>query len=532
MKKFLSIFVLALVAFAATAAQFTVYEDNSTSTYVPLYGKYLDTKGTRVQVIYPESALADIVGLPINSVKFYITNNGGNPLSGGKVDVLVGTTDQTQFPSSGTAPITGLTHVAYITMTQGETELLINFENPFVYAGGNLVIETAVEEETADYTDIYFAGKYEYGSYNAVTYTYSWARQSFYPKATFDYTPAEYAAVVTPNALDFGRLYPEQAAELTFTVKNRGANAFTPAFSGIAAPFTVAPEPAEIASGESVEYTVTFAPTALGEYNGTLAIDCGAAGQFQIALSGAQVEVPAEVVVAQGEATNKLVPVDPENYEHVGGGAFSQMIYPAEMLTDLAGKKLTGIRFHTTQAMTLNGGNIQLSLKEVEEDAFAAKTPITGMTVVANGAPVAGTTELVFEFTEPYEYAGGNLAVEARVTTNGNYSFQDAYLGVVRENAAYAYYYNFGFEDALVNFLPMATISYEKGETPVEEWDLGDVNHDHSVDVNDVTMMISYILGNDPEPFYLTEANVDGDAEGAIDVNDVTAVIAIILNAE
>lgn len=67
---------------------------------------------------------------------------------------------------------------------------------------------------------------------------------------------------------------------------------------------------------------------------------------------------------------------------------------------------------------------------------------------------------------------------------------------------------------------------------PDPEWQLGDVNHDGDVDVNDVTALISYILGNVPEEFYLTEANVDGDADATIDVGDVTALISNILAAE
>lgn len=73
---------------------------------------------------------------------------------------------------------------------------------------------------------------------------------------------------------------------------------------------------------------------------------------------------------------------------------------------------------------------------------------------------------------------------------------------------------------------------YVISATEVIEWQLGDVNHDHDVDVNDVTAIISHILGSTPENFYLTEANVDGDALGDIDVNDVTALIALILSAQ
>ena len=525
MKKFFSLLFVAIVAFAAQAATTNLYQDGpmTSSEQVPFYGMYMDTPGTRVQLIYPESALTDLVGLPINSITFYILNDGGNPVNGGKVNVLVGTTDQTSFPSSGATPIEGLNKVAEITMVQGASSLPIVFDQPFVYTGGNLVIETEVVEAAENYAAITFQGAY--GSNNAITYTYSWQTRGFYPMATVDYTPQDYAATVRPAALDFGRIYPEQTAELTFRIDNKGANAFTPAFSGIQAPFSVSPEPAEIPGSGFVTYTVTFAPTALGEYSQTLAIDCGAAGQFQVALSGAQVEVPAEVVVAEGTSTNKMVPVDPENYEHVGGGAFSQMIYPADMMTDLAGKKITGIRFHTKEAMTLNGGNIQLSIKEVEQDFFGAPEAITGMTVVANGAPVAGENELVFEFTEPYEYQGGNLAIEALVTAQGNYSFSDAYLGVESTGASFAHIYNFGWEEGVVNFLPMATFSYVKEDTPEPQGMRGDVNGDDAVTIKDVTVLIDLLLSGAEAP-----ATADCNLDESVTIKDVTVLIDYLLS--
>ncbi|MBO4443912.1 MAG: chitobiase/beta-hexosaminidase C-terminal domain-containing protein [Bacteroidaceae bacterium] len=54
----------------------------------------------------------------------------------------------------------------------------------------------------------------------------------------------------------------------------------------------------------------------------------------------------------------------------------------------------------------------------------------------------------------------------------------------------------------------------------------GDVNGDGSVDVADVTMLVSMILGNMPVN---AAANVNEDAEGAVDVADVTALVSIIL---
>ena len=55
----------------------------------------------------------------------------------------------------------------------------------------------------------------------------------------------------------------------------------------------------------------------------------------------------------------------------------------------------------------------------------------------------------------------------------------------------------------------------------------GDANGDGTVDVNDVTAVISYILGKNPEPFIFDNANVNGDED--VNVNDVTLIIGIIL---
>ncbi len=64
------------------------------------------------------------------------------------------------------------------------------------------------------------------------------------------------------------------------------------------------------------------------------------------------------------------------------------------------------------------------------------------------------------------------------------------------------------------------------------EWALGDVNHDHFVNVADVTALIKYILtsGAEPEEFYTEQANVDGDAADVLNVADVTALIQVVLN--
>ena len=57
---------------------------------------------------------------------------------------------------------------------------------------------------------------------------------------------------------------------------------------------------------------------------------------------------------------------------------------------------------------------------------------------------------------------------------------------------------------------------------------IGDVNHDNMVDVDDVTLLISYVLGTPAGTFCTECGNVN--QSGAIDVDDVTLLISIILN--
>ena len=398
-----------------------------------------------------------------------------------------------------------------------------------------MVIEFKVAE-TGNYTNVYFYGQNAANAAANVIYG-QWTKYTadFYPKTTFDFDPVDDKAVVSTNALAFGQLYPEQEAEpQTFTIRNVGKNAFTPVFSGVAAPYSVTPAPAEIASGESVEYTVTFAPTELGEYNQTLAIDCGNAGEFQIALTGAMVEVPAEIVVAEGTTTSSTLPVEAGAYNYTAGGNQAQMIYGADLMTALAGKKINGIKFHASAPLqALSGGEIQLSLKVVDQDAFDRDAPaaITDLTVVATGTPVIGESEIVFVFDEPFTYEGGNLVVETLTTQGGAYSFRDKFLGITTTDyVSYGRFNDMGWETHVYKFLPMATFSYVKEETPEPDVMRGDVNGDNHLDITDATALIDYVLSGDASNIVLENAKCDND--DLVNITDVTALIDYLLSGQ
>jgi len=59
-------------------------------------------------------------------------------------------------------------------------------------------------------------------------------------------------------------------------------------------------------------------------------------------------------------------------------------------------------------------------------------------------------------------------------------------------------------------------------------FELGDVNHSKSIDIEDVTMLINAVLGNPTSNYFPEQANCNG--QGGVDIEDVTALISRVLN--
>ena len=185
--KLLSALFIALAGFATMqAGEITLFEGTNANEKVPIRGQYVDTENYTIQTIMPEDQLTELVGKEINSIKFYVANEGGSQLEGGLLAVSVGTTTTTSFPSWSPSPLEGLTHVADITFTKGETEILINFEAPFTYEGGNFVIETKVVTTTV-WEDVAFYGLNSGYNNALVKGNYTASVEQFFPKTTFGF---------------------------------------------------------------------------------------------------------------------------------------------------------------------------------------------------------------------------------------------------------------------------------------------------------------------------------------------------------
>ncbi len=483
--------------------------------YSPINTPYLDEAGTRTQSIFPASDLGVMTNDVINSVTFY--SSEAISVGQGVINVLVGETTQNAF--YGNDYVEGLTQVATISMVPGVTELVITFDSPYYYQGGNLVIETNVVEAT-ECCYIPFIG------YRPTNYpTISRGEVSkFLPKVTFDYgTDEAFSAKVVPDEVTFNTIRAEQEDVQSVVLTNNGQNAFTASFSTLA-PFAVDMEATELAAGASLEIPVTFAPMHAGEYNGALTIDCGEAGILTAVLNGTAHEAALDLTVGDETDYASFVPIYGADIDIVG--TMGQMIYPDTMLTELVGSKLIGLKFHTYKEVQMKGGVIQLSLKIVENNVFSRPEAETELTAVATVSPVYNGTDLEFEFFEPFEYNGGHLLVECLVTEAGTTNYRQTYFyGTPTDDnvAIYTTIGYYGVETDFVPFIPKATFTYQKAAVM-----RGDVNNDGFTNISDAIALVNAILNDSWSEINMTNADVDYSE--TVDISDATKLINYILN--
>ena len=533
MKNSFKLFAAALMALAMfmpvqANEQLTICDEGAQSPYVPFWNIDYQSNGMHSQFIYPAAMLAQMNGEAINSFTFYLKGTDGILADGGKLVIKIGETDVPTYANASDFREVN-TVVAGMPLQPGVTELTVIFPAPYEYHGGNLVVDFTNPEVGGEN---WFGWNYWLGAstsgYTAIGS--NGMMYSFLPKVTFDYgVLQEWEAMVDPLELNFN--IPAEREEVqTITLINRGQNAFTPVIGSVDAPLYIDVEPVELATGESLEIPVKFAPNVEITGNAELTIDCGQAGSFVVKINFTATAPIYEVTVGDRNDNYNFLPIYSYYMDEVG--TYGQMIYTEEMMGDVKDNKITKVTFYPTRALSgdLANGEIQLSFKKVEENGFSTSAPITEMTAVANYTVEGGETLLEFVLDEPYLYNGGSLAIEALCVHEVNHFAQTYFFG----NTLSGYYpslYHFSSTTSRSYFLPMATFTYDKAQTPPqpEEWQLGDVNHDHAVNVADVTDLIKYILtsGSEPVEFYIEQANVDGIDQ--INVADVTALIQKIL---
>ena len=171
-----------------------------------------------------------------------------------------------------------------------------------------------------------------------------------------------------------------------------------------------------------------------------------------------------EFTVFDGTDQNEYIPFRATYFDY--SPYCGQVIYPADQLTELQGKEITGIKFYVANETgnVMNGGELSVYLCATENTTFySSLIQESEFTLVGATAMTLGESEIAFNFTEPYTYEGGNLALMVYVSVEGTYSGNGYFYGVNADvnGAAYGWY-----AVSAQAFYPKTTFTYEGGEEP------------------------------------------------------------------
>ena len=164
----------------------TVADGTSTTSNAPIYGYWTDAYQHN-QIIYPASMLEEYVGQSLNSIKFYSTTD----LTGWGTRIInlnLAIVDESSFATA--SPLQAeMTNVYNAQVTLLSDGMQMNFTQPFVYQGGNLLVDINYEKSSYVSKDWYAvsstaAAIYGYSSSSASGIT-SWTKVDYLPKAQF-----------------------------------------------------------------------------------------------------------------------------------------------------------------------------------------------------------------------------------------------------------------------------------------------------------------------------------------------------------
>ncbi len=183
---------LLLIAVGARADEITVNDGEATSSFVPVYGYYADAY-TRSQFIIPAKDLVDASNSYITKMTFYSANstvNWGNAKF--KISLSEPAVESFASDESYAFKEDGLTEVFNGSLSVNNGVMVVDFDTPYQYGGGNLLVDFS-EIETGTYNSVVWNGVnaeggsvlgYSYSSLEAINNN---ANMGFSPKVTFEY---------------------------------------------------------------------------------------------------------------------------------------------------------------------------------------------------------------------------------------------------------------------------------------------------------------------------------------------------------
>ena len=215
-KLLFSLVLWVMAAFVPAMAQnpLTVYDGGNINQYVPIYGYYCDSY-LKCEFVIPATDLADLNGQQITELTWYLSTKPTK--AWGNFTVFIKEVAETTI--SEYSGLENATVVYEGALDASGENFVIEFQAPYVYNGGNLLI--GVYHQKGAYSTSAFYGTnvtgacvqgYSYSSLDDVTAT----QRNFIPKTTFAYSPAGSSIYIKPTNLAVSNIGPNEAT-LTWT---------------------------------------------------------------------------------------------------------------------------------------------------------------------------------------------------------------------------------------------------------------------------------------------------------------------------
>ena len=215
------------VTLAGQAAyELTLCEGTKTNSNLPIYGLYVDEYVQNNQMIYPDEMLQGINGKAITSMTFYL--NGGMKFATTATFSLKNLNADTPEYESTPVPIEGYTEVKTVDIEKNTSleELTITFDQPFVYNGGDLLLNVATTIGSWGSTSFLGVEQNTYQSYYISSKNGTKTRSKFLPKVTIGFEDTDEPPIVNVDAPVFnpedGTTFEENLT-VTLTCATAGA---------------------------------------------------------------------------------------------------------------------------------------------------------------------------------------------------------------------------------------------------------------------------------------------------------------------
>ena len=467
MKQTILTLLLAFIGLNAYADELTVYDGTDTASEIPFYASFAKS-GIRSQFIIPADQLTNVNGCDITKLTFYSSSASASFDEG--VTVYLKEVDNATFTtypavledwSSMTAVYTG-------TISVSGNLMVINFDSPYTYNGGNLMIGLQVTTWGDSTGFIYWYGVKQPLGQDAYTAVYNYAESDhtwksstilskFLPKTTLTYE--ESGSCPAPTGL---ACTASSSASVTLAWTQKGeVTAWQICIDG--------DETNLINVSENPCTLTTLTPGRT--HTAKVRALTGTGDDWSAWSNVVSFESADKITVFDGTQENYTIPM--YVYYHRQNYVRGQYVIPASELTEMVSGTISSITLYTksTNLPYTTASTIDVYLKEVN---FTTITSSNFVNKADASTVYHGKIEFVKEgtdgfativFTKPYKYNGGNLLIGFDNTTKEGGEFIYFYGTETSYNSA-AYQYSAeidGLSSASVfgkTFIPKTTFSY------------------------------------------------------------------------